>query len=46
VLSRDERTAYVANGLSDDITLIDMEALRPVRSVPVGRTPHSIRVDD
>lgn len=45
-LSRDERTAYVANGLSDDITVIDLAALRPVRSLAVGRTPHSIRVDD
>jgi PQQ-dependent catabolism-associated beta-propeller protein len=46
VLTRDERTAYVANGLSDDITVIDMEAMRPVQSLAVGRTPHSIRVDD
>ena len=45
-LSRDEATAYVANGLSDDITVIDMATMRAVQSVPVGRTPHSIRVDD
>jgi PQQ-dependent catabolism-associated beta-propeller protein len=45
-LSRDEATAYVANGLSDDITVIDMASMKAVQSVPVGRTPHSIRVDD
>ena len=45
-LSRDETLAYVANGLSDDITVVDMTSLRPTVSVPVGRTPHSIRIDD
>ena len=45
-LSRDEQTAYVANGLSDDITIIDLAAMAPVESIPVGRTPHSIVVDD
>ena len=45
-LSRDEKTAYVANGLSDDITVVDMVSMSPVQSLPVGRTPHSIRVDD
>lgn len=45
-LTSDEKTAYVANGLSDDITVIDMTTMTPVLSLPVGRTPHSIRVDD
>jgi PQQ-dependent catabolism-associated beta-propeller protein len=45
-MSRDETTAYVANGLSDDITVIDMATMKAIQSVPVGRTPHSIRVDD
>ncbi len=45
-LTSDEKTAYVANGLSDDITVIDMATMTPVLSLPVGRTPHSIRVDD
>lgn len=45
-LTSDEKTAYVTNGLSDDITLVDMASMTPVQSVPVGRTPHSIRVDD
>ena len=45
-LSRDEATAYVANGLSDDITVIDMATMKPVQSLAVGRTPHTIVVDD
>lgn len=45
-LTSDEKTAFVANGLSDDITVIDMATMAPVQSLPVGRTPHSIRVDD
>jgi YVTN family beta-propeller protein len=45
-LTSDENTAYVANGLSDDITVVDMVSMTPVQSLPVGRTPHSIRVDD
>lgn len=45
-MTSDEKTAFVANGLSDDITVIDMESMTPVQSLAVGRTPHSIRVDD
>lgn len=45
-LSSDEQTAYVANGLSDDITIVDLLTMKPVQSIAVGRTPHSIRVDD
>lgn len=45
-LTSDEKTAFVTNGLSDDITVVDMGSMTPVQSLPVGRTPHSIRVDD
>ena len=45
-LTSDETMAFVANGLSDDITVVDMASMRPLQSLPVGRTPHSIRVDD
>ena len=45
-LASDEKTAYVTNGLSDDITIIDMDSMTPIQSLSVGRTPHSIRVDD
>jgi PQQ-dependent catabolism-associated beta-propeller protein len=45
-LTSDERTAVVANGLSDDITIVDMASMKPIKSVPAGRTPHSVVVDD
>jgi PQQ-dependent catabolism-associated beta-propeller protein len=45
-LTSDESVAVVANGLSDDITLVDTAALRPIRSIPVGRVPHTVRIDD
>ena len=45
-LSHDEKTAVVANGLSDDITLVDMDTYRPIRSIPVGRVPHTVIIDD
>ena len=45
-LSPDEKTLYVANGLSDDLSIVDMESHKPIRTVPVGRVPHSVLVDD
>ena len=45
-LSRDEKTAIVANGLSDDITVIDMASMQPVQSLPIGRIPHTVIIDD
>ncbi len=45
-LTGDESVAVVVNGLSDDITLVDMETLRPIRSIPVGRVPHTVVIDD
>ncbi len=45
-LSRDEKTAIVANGLSDDITVIDVASMQPVQSMPIGRVPHTVVIDD
>src|ERR1700712_788286 len=45
-LSADEKTAIVANGLSDDITVIDMTSMQPVQSLPIGRIPHTVVIDD
>jgi PQQ-dependent catabolism-associated beta-propeller protein len=45
-LTRDEKTAIVTNGLSDDITIVDMASMKPMKSIPAGRTPHSVVVDD
>jgi PQQ-dependent catabolism-associated beta-propeller protein len=45
-LSPDESVAYVSNGLSDDLSIVDMATRRNVRTVPVGRIPHTVVVDD
>ncbi|MCX8520926.1 MAG: PQQ-dependent catabolism-associated beta-propeller protein [Rhodoferax sp.] len=44
-LSKDGSRLYVANGLSDDMTIIDTANRKPLKTVPVGREPHSILVD-
>lgn len=41
-LSADGARLYVANGLSDDMTIIDTASRKPLRTVPTGREPHSI----
>jgi YVTN family beta-propeller protein len=41
-LSRDEKTLVVANGLSDDATVIDVPSAKAVKSVKVGRVPHTV----
>ena len=45
-LSADEKTLYVANGLSDDVSIIDTESLRATMTIPVGRVPYDVLVDD
>jgi YVTN family beta-propeller protein len=40
----DGRTLYVANGMSDDMTLVDVAAGKAVRTVAAGRVPHSVLV--
>ena len=45
-LSKDEKTLFVANGLSDDVSMVDIAAAKNMKSVPVGRTPHTVVVDD
>jgi len=45
-LTRDEKTLYVANGLSDDISIVDTASRRVLKSVPVGRVPYGILIDD
>ena len=36
----------VVNGLSDDISLVDTKTNKVLRSVPVGRVPHTAVIDD
>jgi YVTN family beta-propeller protein len=38
------KTLYVANGLSDDMTLIDAASGKAIRTVPAGRVPHTVLV--
>ncbi|MCX8517442.1 MAG: beta-propeller fold lactonase family protein, partial [Rhodoferax sp.] len=44
-LSKDGSRLYVANGMSDDMTIIDTASRKPLKTVPVGREPHSIVVN-
>jgi YVTN family beta-propeller protein len=46
VLTRDEKTLYVCNGLSDDLSVADTATMRVSRFVSVGRVPHTVVVDD
>ncbi len=36
---------WVANGLSDDVTVIDTATAKPLKTIKAGRVPHSIVVD-
>ena len=45
-LNRNETILFVANGLSDDISIIDVADRKVIKSVPVGRVPYAILVDD
>jgi YVTN family beta-propeller protein len=45
-LSRDNKLLYVVNGLSDDVTVIDMLDRRALTSIRVGRVPHTVLIDD
>lgn len=40
----DGKTLYVTNGMSDDMTLVDVVGGKAIRTVPVGRVPHSVLV--
>ena len=45
-LNRSESRLFVANGLSDDISIIDTASRRVLQSIPVGRVPYAILIDD
>lgn len=45
-LTADEGTLVVTNGASDDVTVIDTERRVAVKAISVGRTPHTVRIDD
>ena len=43
-LTKNEKELIVTNGNSDDISIINLEKLVATSSIPVGKTPHTIRV--
>ena len=45
-LNGDESLLYVVNGLSDDISVIDIDDRRVTTSIPVGRVPYAVLIDD
>ncbi|WP_395697183.1 hypothetical protein [Methylocella sp.] len=38
-LNSDGKTLYAANGLTNDLSVIDVPSLKVTRSAPVGRLP-------
>jgi YVTN family beta-propeller protein len=43
-MSPDGSKLYTANGLTNDVTIIDIATLKAVKSVPVGRLPWGIAI--
>ena len=43
-ITEDEKELIVTNGNSDDISIIDLEKFIATSSIPVGKTPHSVRI--
>ena len=37
---------FVVNGLSDDMTVINVASAKAVKTIPVGRVPHTVVVVD
>jgi YVTN family beta-propeller protein len=33
---------WVVNGLSDDVTVVDVAAAKAIKSIPVGRVPYGV----
>jgi len=40
----DGKKLYVANGLTNDLTVIDVATLKAEKSVPVGRLPWGVAI--
>jgi YVTN family beta-propeller protein len=41
-LNGDGSRLYVVNGLSDDLTIVDVASGKAIKTVPAGRVPHSV----
>lgn len=44
--SKDGSRLYVANGMSDDVSVIDTDKRRVIKSVAVGEIPYGVLIDD
>jgi len=40
-LDKTEQRLWVVNGLSDDVTVVDVPAAKAIKSIPVGRVPYA-----
>jgi PQQ-dependent catabolism-associated beta-propeller protein len=45
-LTADESKLLVVNGLSDDMTVVDVKSAKAITTIPMGRVPHSVVVID
>ena len=45
-LTLDNKELIVANGNSDDISIIDLKRMLTTLSIPVGKTPHTVRISE
>jgi YVTN family beta-propeller protein len=45
-LGKDESQLLVVNGLSDDMTVIDVASGKAIKTIPVGRVPYAAVVID
>lgn len=45
-LNKGESQLFVVNGLSDDMTVIDVASGKPVKTIPVGRVPYAVVLVD
>ena len=43
-LDKAEARLFVVNGLSDDVTVVDVPGAKPIKSIPVGRVPYGVVV--
>ncbi|HNW61470.1 MAG TPA: PQQ-dependent catabolism-associated beta-propeller protein [Piscinibacter sp.] len=43
-LDKAEARLWVVNGLSDDVTVVDVAAAKAIKSIPVGRVPYGLVV--
>jgi YVTN family beta-propeller protein len=43
-LTPDEKKLYTTNGVSNDVSVIDVDSLKVTKSIPVGRYPWGVVV--